>query len=122
LDKFSIGIEVCNWGQVTKTEKGWETYVGTTVPEKEVVEYATPFRGYRHYHKYTDIQLNNLRDVIVYFGEKYEIPVKYIGDSIFDINVDALKGEAGVFTHVSVREDKNDMHPQQELIEMLKSL
>lgn len=122
LDRFSIGIEVCNWGQLTKTERGWETYVGTTVADNEVVEYPMPVRGFFHYHKYTNAQIDSLKDLIVYFGEKYEIPVKYIGDSIFDINLDALRGDAGVFTHVSVRSDKNDMHPQPELIEMLKSL
>lgn len=122
LDKISVAVEVCNWGQVTKTVNGWETYVGSVIPENEVVEYSIPFRGYHHYQKYTDAQIESLYNIIKYWGEKYNIPTKYIGDKMFDVCKEALGGVAGVYTHVSVREDKNDMHPQPELIEMLKSL
>jgi len=34
----------------------------------------------------------------------------------------ALRGEAGVYTHNSVRYDKVDIYPHPKMIEMLKSL
>lgn len=122
LDKNSIGIEICNWGQLTKTARGWETYVGTLVDESEVVEYSKKFRGYSHYHKYTDAQIESVRQLLVYWSKIYGIPISYKGDQIFDLDKRALSGESGVYTHCSVRSDKNDIHPQPEMLSMLKSL
>jgi hypothetical protein len=34
----------------------------------------------------------------------------------------AFKGEAGVYTHNSVRKDKIDIAPQPKIVEMLKNL
>ena len=53
--------------------------------------------------------------------EKYNIPLTY-NEDIWDVTTRALKGDAGVFTHNSVRYDKIDVTPQPKLIEMLKSL
>lgn len=122
LDRTSIGIEICNWGYVTKTKRGWETYVGTLVPESEVVEYAEPFRGRKHYHRYTAAQIESVGQLLVYWGKTYGIPVSYKGKEIFDVDKRALSGEAGVYTHCSVRYDKCDIHPQPEMIQMLQSL
>jgi hypothetical protein len=33
-----------------------------------------------------------------------------------------LRGDKGIFTHVSYRKDKRDCHPQKELVEILKSI
>jgi N-acetyl-anhydromuramyl-L-alanine amidase AmpD len=122
LDKTSIGVEICNWGHVTKTARGWETYVGTLVPESEVVEYAEPFRGHSHYQRYTDAQIESVRQLLAYWGKTYGIPVKYKGIEIFGVDKRALSGEAGVYTHCSVRYDKSDIHPQPEMLQMLQSL
>jgi len=122
LDKVSVGIEICNWGQVTLTDKGWETYVGSTIPESEVVEYSTPFRGYRHYHKYTNAQLESTKNLLQFLCDKLNIPKTFAKEKFFDINEDALKGVSGIYTHINVRTDKNDCHPQPELIQMLESL
>lgn len=122
LDKTSIGVEICNWGWVTETKRGWETYVGTLVPESEVVEYSEPFKGRKHYQKYTDAQIESVRQLLVYWNKVYGIPISYKGDEIFNLDKRALAGEAGVYTHCSVRDDKSDIHPQAEMIEMLKSL
>ena len=40
----------------------------------------------------------------------------------FELNTDALAGKPGIWSHTSVRKDKFDVHPQDELIAMLKSL
>ena len=41
---------------------------------------------------------------------------------MWDISPNALSGINGIYTHVSYRSDKNDMSPQINLIEMLKTL
>jgi len=122
LDKISIGLEICNWGQLTHSDKGWVSYVNTIIPDSEVVEYQVPHRGYTHYQKYTPAQIQSVHDLLVKWNVEHGIPIKYNGDSIFDVSVGALKGAAGVYTHCSVRPDKNDIHPQPDMIAMLKSL
>jgi hypothetical protein len=121
LDKISIGVEICNWGYLVKTDRGFTTYVNTTVPDDQVVEYKDKFKGQKYYHKYTDAQIESTRKLLLYWKDIYGIPLTY-NEDIWDICPRALKGEAGVYTHNSVRKDKSDIHPQPEMIAMLKSL
>ena len=51
----------------------------------------------------------------------YNIPLDY-NEDICNLTPRAFKGEAGIFTHNSVRPDKVDIYPHPKLIEMLKSL
>lgn len=77
FDKISIGIEICNYGWLTKSKSGqFITYVNTPVPIDQVVELTTPFRGYKYYHKYTDKQLSSLRELLVYLGNRFTINLK----------------------------------------------
>ena len=121
LDKHSIGIEICNWGQLTLKDGKFYNYVKREVSKDEVCELSTPFRGYKYYHNYTDTQIESTKQLLLYWGELYDIPLTYHKD-IFDLTPRAYKGEAGVFTHCSVRPDKVDIYPHPKMIEMLKSL
>lgn len=121
LDKISIGIEICNWGQLTLKSGKFFNYVNRIVPDNEVGELAQTHRGYKYYHAYTDAQISATKDLLLLWKEKYGIPLTYNPD-IWDITQRALKGESGVFTHNSVRLDKVDVSPQPKLIEMLKAL
>lgn len=122
LDKTSIGIEICNWGCLTKTARGYESWANVIVPEEDVYTYEQPFRGYKYYQKYTDEQIESVRQLLVYWNKIYGIPIEYKGYEIFDVDPRSLKGETGVYTHCSVRYDKTDIHPQPEMIQMLESL
>jgi len=57
----------------------------------------------------------------VFWNEKYKIPLDY-NPTMFDVSQEALSGKAGIWSHTSFRKDKSDIHPQPELIQMLKSL
>jgi hypothetical protein len=117
LNQQSIAIEIDSWGGLTKKDGVW--YHALNKPFKgEVVEYPDGYRGYKAFEKYTD---ESTRQLLEFWGESYGIDLKYKGDEIFDIDLRALKGEEGVWTHTSVRPDKSDLHPQKELIDMLKS-
>ena len=122
LNQGSIGIEICNWGQLTKGPKGFVSYVGTIVADDEVQEYTSPFRGYTYYQKYTTAQLDSVHGLLGFLCDKWGIGKAYQGDRIFDICPDALRGASFVYTHASVRPDKSDAHPQKELIDVLKSI
>ena len=121
LDKISIGIEICNWGQLTLKDGKFYNYVNREVPADEVCELATPYKGYKYYHNYTDAQIESTKQLLLLWKEKFNIPLTY-NEDIWDITPRALKGEAGVYTHNSVRKDKVDIYPHPKMIEMLKSL
>jgi len=120
LNKNSIGIEVCNWGQLKKVGDKYLNYINKEVPADQVVQIAK-FRGFEYYHKYNDLQLAALRKLILELCAKYSINRTYNSD-MWDISQNALSGKNGIYTHVSYRTDKNDMSPQFNLIEMLKNL
>lgn len=126
LNKHSIGIEICNWGQLTLRNGRFCTYAHTearpsVVAESDVLELDAPYRGFKYYQRYTDAQIEQTRKLLLYLGQTWDIPTKYAGDEIFNIDRRALMGIPSIYTHTSVRPDKNDCFPQKELIQMLAS-
>jgi hypothetical protein len=122
LEKNSVAVEVCNWGPLTLTTKGFTTWAGVSIKQdRDVVEYPEKFRGYQFYERYTDREIESLWKLIRYWCERYDIPKTYNPD-MWDVTQRAIAMGAGVWTHVSFRSDKTDMHPQPELIQMLKAL
>jgi N-acetyl-anhydromuramyl-L-alanine amidase AmpD len=121
LDKYSIGIEICNWGQLSFTGGKFYNYVGGEVPEKEVIKLDVPYKRHIYFHNYTDAQIESVRQLLVLWNQRYGIPLKY-NEDIWTVTQRALRGEAGVFTHNSVRADKIDIYPHPKMIQMLKSL
>lgn len=123
LVKESIGIEICNWGTLTKRADGkFLSYAGTIVPLDQVITFDQPYRGSKYHHAYTDAQIASTKDLLQYLGPKFGIPLKFKGMEMFDLCTRARDGESGVWTHTSVRIDKSDCSPQPKLIAMLKSL
>lgn len=121
LDKISIGIEICNWGQLTLTNGIYYNYVGGVVSAREVVKLNTPYKGFQYFHNYSDAQIDSVRELLLLWKNRYGIPLTY-NEDIWGVTARALKGEPGVYTHNSVRSDKVDVYPHPKLIEMLKSL
>ncbi len=121
LDKISIGIEICNWGQLTLKDGKFYNYINREVPASEVCTLDKPYKGFKYYHNYTDAQIASVKELLLLWKEKYKIPLSYSED-IWDISKRALSGEPGVYTHNSVRKDKVDIYPHPKMIEMLKSL
>lgn len=119
LNQQSIAIEVCNWGGITEKDGKFYTAYNKEISKDLIIDYGKSWRGYRYFHKYTSAQLESLRQLLVYLCDTYKISTEY-HPTMWDINNDALSGKNGIFTHVSYRADKSDMHPQPELIEMLK--
>lgn len=121
LEKHSIAIMLCNAGALSWENGKFYTVYRTTVAEDQVIEYVDKFRGKRFFHKYTPEQIESLGKLLVYFCELYEIPLTYQAD-MWDVSDRALRGTPGIFSHVSVRSDVTDCHPQPDLIEMLSGL
>lgn len=124
VDKHSIGIEVCNWGPITKKGDKFYTYVNREIPADQVFELETPHRGYKYYHKYTPAQLENLEKLLIFLAKEYDIPVEdSYGLDWFEYQDHVISDlTPGIWTHTTVRKDKYDMAPQPEFLAMLNGL
>jgi len=131
LNQKTIGIEICNYGQLTKSRDGeYFNYVNKKISSDQVVDLEYEFKGYRYYHKYTAKQIQALKELLIYLGKEHGIDLKKgLQERIlakdanpFDLNKDALSGAKGIWNHTSYRKDKFDMSPQPELLKMLCEL
>lgn len=134
LNQSSIGIEICNWGPLLrgtdneyhpikwdKTLKRFIPNIKITVEDDRVEAYDKPFRSFKYFEKYTDEQLISTKRLLIYLCNKFNIPKTYNRD-MWNVSKNALNGKTGIWTHVSMRQDKSDLHPMPEMIEMLQNL
>lgn len=132
LNQTSIGIEIDAWGGLVRANGLWypakwnkelkKNVANTKIaPIQNVQVYEQGFRGFYGFEKYTDAQIEAVRKLLVYWNKRYKIPLNY-NTTMFDISQEALSGKPGIWSHTSFRSDKSDIHPQKELVEMLKSL
>lgn len=121
LDDNAIGVEIDSYGGLVKKGNKWYNVYGGVVDSRKVIEYPEGYRGYFGFEKYNDKQIQVIEETLRYWGERYDIDLQY-HENMFEYNKDALKGTEGVWSHSSFRQDKSDVHPQPELIQMLKSL
>lgn len=127
MHTHSVGIEVCNFGYVVNGK----TYAGTSVADSQIVTLPESFRGHKTWHRYSDKQIEVLKNWILYIANRDNIDVRSglvselrkKGVAAFEYNEDAYNGKIkGMWTHTNTRKDKVDMFPQPELIDMLLSL
>ena len=134
ISKLSGGVELCNFGYLTKKEDKYYTYVNTEVKPEFVCDLGYKFRGHQYWHAYTDVQIESLRLLILHLRDIYPkmdlvngIP-KLLKEGVdpaeaFEFNTDAYNAKQfGLWSHTNVRKDKFDCFPQPELVEMLKQL
>jgi len=122
LDKHAIGIEVCSWGPLDNVNGKFYNYVDREIPADQVTELETPYKGHKYYHRYTDAQIESVKQLLMYWRDIYGIDLTYREEDMWTISTRALQGEVGVYTHNSYRKDKSDIHPCPRMIAMLKSL
>ena len=122
LNQSSIQCEFDSWGRLTKKGNSYYSWANKKIDPGLVQYYHNGFKGQKYFEKYTDEQIRSAEKLMIYWGDKYNIDISYKGDIIFEQNKRALSGEPGVWTHGSYRVDKDDVHPQPELIQMFKSL
>ena len=123
----SVGIEVCNFGSI----KEGKTWAKVTADSDQIIELAKPFKGNKFWHKYSDKQIQSLKDLILHIAKRDNIDprkglvelIHTMGEDAFShYNVSLVEKTPGLWNHTNVRRDKVDMFPQQELIDMLLSL
>ncbi len=123
LNSKSIGIEICNYGPLTKRGDVFYNYVNKPIPESDVVKLDKPFRGYQYYEKYTEYQIESLRLLLLYLSNRWGIEFEkgIYNEEWFEYN-EKWFTNGGLRSHTQVRKDKIDVFPQPELIQMLNSL
>ena len=100
-DMTSIGIEIDSYGGLKRNlkeyESGmkWMTVYGTPIPNDKVIEYPEGYRGYYAFEKYTDAQIQAVKDLLIFWNERYKIPLAY-HENMWECNADALSGVPGV--------------------------
>lgn len=128
MNLHSVGIEMCNMGYI----KNGLTYVNTIVKPDQIVTLRESFRGYQTWHKYSDKQLESLRELLLYVSKRdnidlhrglYEWIKKEGVIKAFDFHQDAYDGKVkGMLSHSSIRKDKYDVAPQPELVDLILSI
>jgi N-acetyl-anhydromuramyl-L-alanine amidase AmpD len=124
LDKTSIGIEICNWGPITKKGDKFYNYLNREINEDQVYTLDKPFRGYSYFHKLTNEQLSSLEKLLEHLILNYNIPVQTNFDNTwFEFNQQLIdKKTPGLWLHTSCRKDKTDFPPMSELLDMVNRL
>lgn len=121
IEKRTIGIELCNYGQLTQINGKFYALGGKLlIPNNQVVDLGFVWRGSRFYHDYTDAQIESLRELLPKLCTDFNIPKKYC--AIFDVNQLAIRGVKGIYTHSDFRADKSDIAPIPKIVKLLKSL
>jgi N-acetyl-anhydromuramyl-L-alanine amidase AmpD len=129
ITKSSVGIELCNYGYLIKNESNqYITYNGVVIPEAEVEQ--CKFRGFDYYEKYTDAQIQSLRELLIEIATRYAIDLHdgiYTllkkGNKAFEYQSSAIQGKGGLWTHTNYRKaGKWDCSPQAGLVEMILAL
>ena len=128
MNLHSVGIELCNMGPV----KNNKVYTGASIRPDQIIKLKEPFRGYTEWHKYTDKQIAELRELLLYIAKRDNIDLhtgiyqwikKEGAMKAFDFHQDAYYGKVkGLLCHSSIRKDKYDMSPQPNLVDMILTL
>jgi N-acetyl-anhydromuramyl-L-alanine amidase AmpD len=145
LHRESIGIEICNWGPLTRQGEGkyytWnkKRVVGMDY-HTEIGQLNESFRGYSFYHKITVLQIESLYFLIKKLAKENDIDLeqglkRFLKEQsptqAFDfqpkVHSDEIK--TGLFCHTNVSPknkygnyEKWDLFPQPEIIELINSL
>lgn len=128
-EKHSINIELVSAGKLYQEGNSFRFYPlypnklrYTTIPKNEVYEFKKDWRGYKHFHKYTQEQSDSLRWLLIELVAKF--PTIKVNESIKDFhlyNPDVLKDHLpGIWSHSTVRRDKTDIYPGSDFLKNLE--
>ena len=130
LQKNSISIELCSFGPLKYKDDKYYNWFGLEVDKSQVESLELPFKGHRHFHKYSEAQIDSLKALLLLLRNRHDIDlkngllrkVKSNTKDIFNYNKIFLNTKSGILTHGNLVESKLDLFPQPSLIKMLESL
>lgn len=116
----SVAVEIMNWGYLTEKNGKYFNYVNREIPKEKVIELS--FRGHKFFEAYTDKEIEALRKWILVMAMRFNIPLKYNHNDLWEVSSNAINGVPGIYTHCSYISSKADVVPQPKLVNMLKNL
>lgn len=135
LQKHSIGIEICNFGELEYRDGKFYNFLNRVVPEEHVCTLKEPYRGHIYYHDYTEAQIKALERLLIHLGDRNSIDLKkglqewlksFSATISFDYFIPAIEGKVkGVLSHTNIiksHDTKKDVYPHPKLVEMIKRL
>lgn len=125
LDRSSIGIQLCSWGNLEKVGEKFLNIYGGEVHPSEVYTLETKWNGNFYYHSYSEKQLESLESLLNWIIKEYKIKVQDVNFSEdWAVYRDDLitSGTPGVWTHANVRKDKDNVYPDKRLFEILNRI
>jgi hypothetical protein len=114
-------LSLLPWGGLKKIDNKLYTCYGNEYKDGMATFYEDGFRGYNYFDSYTQEQIQTLEELLIYWNQRYGIPLTYNAD-MFDVSKRALQNVPGIWSHTSFRADKSDIAPQNDMVQMLKSL
>lgn len=130
-EKHGIGIEIANRGPIWKEGEEFVSYplfpnknIGRRVMEAEdVVTLDKPWRGHLYYHKVTKAQCKALKELILFLVKEFDIKVQDSSKGWNEYNEKVITEHlGGIWAHTTVRKDKMDMPPQDELMNTIREV
>ena len=128
MNTHAVGIEICNFGYL----KDGKTYTDALADQSQIITLDSPFRGFLDWHKYSDEQINAVKELLLYISNRDNIDLheglyRWIHEEgvmkAFDFHEDAYNGNVkGLLTHTNIRKDKFDCSPQPNLVDMIMTL
>lgn len=134
LEQHSVAVELNNWGQVQKrADDKFYTYIdnfgvdgsGQTIPSEDVCQIPDGYKGYHYFQDYTDAQIKSLENWILLMSLRFDIPLTYHEDRLWQCSEDAYRGVPGIYTHNSYddgRMGKVDIYRHPKMVKMLQDL
>lgn len=131
FEKHGIGIELVGAGRLKKVNKEYRFYPlwpnklrYTIIPSSEVETLKKPFRGQNYFHKYSEEQIKSL---IWLLGDlKKRFPTLDLSNDLTDFyeyDEKVLRDHIpGIWSHSTLRKDKDDIYPDKDLIKALESM
>src|SRR5690554_7728927 len=108
------------WGipkPIARGKNSYFTYVGQEVDPAQVEELAEPFKGFSFYHKYSDKQVQSLKKLLQYLGNKHNVDVRESLPNLIRkerikafgmIGTKICINTSGVWSHANVKSSKKD--------------
>lgn len=130
IEKNSIGIEIVAAGILFKEPDGFYSYPlypnkvkKIKIPDTDVWDMGDKgWRGTRYFHAYSDAQVTAVIDLVNQLVSDFKIEVdpSWKNSKFYEFNADiAAKHLPGIWSHTSVRKDKNDIVPYQPFLKKL---
>ena len=130
-EKQSIGIEIVSAGHLYPDGKGnmvqYPLYPNKTskniIKPDDVWDMGEKkWHGFQYFQKYTDKQVEALIWLTKKLMEDFNIPVQADITKMFEFSPEVIKNKTpGIWSHSTVRKDKEDVVPHPSFVEKIKA-